>query len=74
MACINPDGTLSAVAMLMLDYLSEPRTEVDIVHRAAQPVYRIRASLRELADSGMVELKENHWKITAKGLDVLKSL
>ena len=74
MACINPDGSLSTVAMLMLDFLMEPHTEQEIVERAAQPIYRIRASLRELADSEMVELVGNQWSITAKGTDTLKSL
>ncbi|MBN1880395.1 hypothetical protein JW823_09825 [bacterium] len=74
MACINPDGSLSAVALLMLDYLREPHTETDIVQRAAQPVYRIRSSLRELADSGLVELTGRYWSITARGTDILNQL
>ena len=74
MACINPDGSLSTVAMLMLDYLTEPRTDRDIADRAAQPMYRIRSSLRELEATGLVENDSGHWVITAKGTEVLNNL
>lgn len=74
MPCINPDGSLSTVALLMLDYLRIPRTERDIVDRAAQPTYRIRASLRELSEAGMVEFLGDQWKITSRGDEFLNSL
>jgi DNA-binding IclR family transcriptional regulator len=74
MACVNPDGSLSTVAMLMLDYLSEPRTDRDIADRAAQPMYRIRSSLRELEAAGLVEKDGEHWVNTPKGAEVLKDL
>jgi len=74
MACINPDGSLSAVAMLMLDYLLEPHTEQEIAQRAAQPLYRIRSSIRELKEAGMIEPAGDGWQTTEDGKFLLKSL
>lgn len=74
MACINPDGSLSAVAMLMLDYLLEPHTEQEIAQRAAQPMYRIRSSIRELKEAGMIEAADDGWQTTEDGKFLLNSL
>ena len=74
MACINPDGSLSAVAMLMLDYLLEPHTEQEIAQRAAQPMYRIRSSIRELHEAGMIKAAGDGWQTTEDGRFLLSSL
>ncbi|MBN1297873.1 hypothetical protein JXA80_13940 [bacterium] len=74
MACIHPDGSLSAVALLMLDYLLEPHTEQAIVDRADQPMYRIRASLRELMDAGLVERVPEGYCTTVSGRAALQSV
>ncbi len=74
MACINPDGSLSAVAMLMLDYLVEPHTEQEIAQRAAQPLYRIRASLRELMEADLIEKVGDGWRTTKDGKYLVNSL
>lgn len=74
MACINPDGSLSAVALLMLDYLVDPHSEAEIAKRAAQPMYRIRASLRELNEAQLITHTADGWLTTGDGKFLLNSM
>ena len=67
MACVNPDGTLSGVAEKILS-LVEGGAEVKALAEAAGvPVYRVRASLRELVQAGLLVEAEGGWASTEAG-------
>jgi len=55
MACINPDGTLSTVARALLELLETPHTVEDSASILNFPLFRIRASVRELQRATLIE-------------------
>ena len=55
MACVNPDGTLSSVAMSVLRAIADGADLPGIAGQVGVPLFRVRASLRELVDAGMVD-------------------
>lgn len=54
MACINPDGTLSAVARRILERLASPGDPAGLAADLALPLWRVRATLREIGRAGLV--------------------
>jgi predicted methyltransferase len=71
MACINSDGTLTPIAKKVLSVLEPPSSVINISQRSGVPLYRVRASVRELADLGMLEEKGDKFYITNKGKSLL---
>lgn len=67
MACINADGSLTPIAQKVLRAILEPATASEIQQRAGIPLYRVRASLRELMELNMVVQQEDRYHITALG-------
>ncbi|MCI0520016.1 MAG: hypothetical protein L0Z70_07120 [Chloroflexi bacterium] len=68
MACINPDGTLTPTAHTVLSALTTPRTLADLARRTALPLYRIRMSLRELMEAGLLSEANSEYQATPEGL------
>lgn len=68
MACVNPDGSVTASAKLMLDLLREPRTAEDAAAQAGMPLFKVRSSLREMVESGLVEMVGDQYRSTESGL------
>ena len=67
MACVNADGTLTPIAKKVLAALEPPASVIEINQRSEIPLYRVRASVRELADLGMLEEHSELFYITEKG-------
>jgi DNA-binding IclR family transcriptional regulator len=67
MACVNPDGTLSTVAARVLERVAAGADERDIAASAGVPVYRVRASLRELVQAGLLSQADGAWTVTEAG-------
>lgn len=67
MACINSDGSLTLVARDVLGALDQPRVIEEIRDIAHQPVYRVRASLREMGELGLVVKTDDGYSITEAG-------
>lgn len=67
MACVNADGSLTPIAQKVLGALEQPATVTEINQRSGVPLYRVRASVRELAQLGMLEEKNELFCITEKG-------
>jgi predicted transcriptional regulator len=67
MACINPDGSLSLVARDVLRALEQSHSVEEIHQVARQPTYRVRASLREMGEIGLVTETEGRYSITEAG-------
>jgi hypothetical protein len=75
MACINPDGSLSAVARSVLLALQEPRDAVALGATLGLPAYRLRATLREIGEAGLIapaNAPTGDYVITALGQEALK--
>ncbi len=67
MACINVDGTLVASARKLLVNLVEPRSAEDAAARTALPLFRVRASLREFLQAGLVAEANGAYVLTDAG-------
>jgi predicted transcriptional regulator len=67
MACINSDGSLSGAAKKVLGAMQSPTTLEDVSESTMLPLYRIRASVRELIEAGLAEEKNGLYSITATG-------
>jgi helix-turn-helix protein len=69
MACINPDGTLTPSAKKVLFALRTPGDQADVVELTSMPMFRVRMSLRELIDAGLLEEIEGRYQATPAGLE-----
>ena len=67
MACVNADGTITATARALLQSLDSPLRPEAIAAKIGVPLFRVRASLRELRDAGLVEGSESMYRVTAAG-------
>ncbi len=67
MACIRPDGTLEPAARSVLKVLDSPQTVEEIARQLRMPVYRVRMSLRELSEAGLVIGEAEHYRATDAG-------
>jgi DNA-binding IclR family transcriptional regulator len=54
MACVNPDGTLSASARAILAALEHRATAELVAAETKLPLFRVRSGLRELVEAGLV--------------------
>jgi predicted transcriptional regulator len=72
MACLNPDGTLTAIARAVLDAVEAGIAgEVALAQAANIPLWRLRASLREIGAVGLIEAAGEGHMLTDKGREVL---
>lgn len=68
MACIEADGSLTATGRVLLEGLvEEPMAPEDVAKKVNQPVFKVRGSLRELAQAGFIEAREGMYAITDEG-------
>lgn len=67
MACVNPDGSVTASARMMLQLLREPLSAEDAAARSGQPLFKVRSSLREMVESGLVEQLGETYQTTESG-------
>jgi len=72
MPCINEDGTLTPSAKAVLSALSSPITSEEVAKSTGLPLFRIRSSIREMLEAGLVEEKEEKYIITEAGIKKLK--
>jgi len=67
MACINADGSLTPIAQKVLSAILEPTIPMQIQQISGLPIYRVRASLRELMDLGLVQQDGENYQTTDLG-------
>jgi predicted transcriptional regulator len=70
MGCVNPDGSLTDSARKMLVLLAEPHTPEDYAAKAGQPLFRVRASLREMIEAGLVTQSGDAYLVTDRGREM----
>ena len=71
MACVEPDGTLSESAKELLKITESPATPEDISSRLGQPLFKVRSSLRELAQAGLIQEEGGAFSTTEVGRERL---
>lgn len=73
MACVDPEGRLSPVARKVLAAIAGGADVPEVAQLAAVPVFRVRASLRELAEAGLLESEGATFRLTEAGRAALAS-
>jgi len=71
MACVNPDGSISESARTLLKAAESPAAPEEIGNKIGQPLFKIRSSLRELSDAGLILEKDGKYSITDAGRKVI---
>lgn len=71
MGCINPDGTLAPSARTVLEFLKSPKNPLEVAQHTGMPMYRVRMSLRELSEAGLLSETDGLYQITEAGLERL---
>jgi predicted transcriptional regulator len=66
-ACVNDDGTLSPSAKALLKSLETPLAVEEIASRLGSPLFKVRSSLRELVEAGLVEARGDKYLISEVG-------
>ena len=67
MACVNPDGTVSASGKAILAALTQVATPEQVAAAANLPLFRVRSALRELAGAGLVTAADGGHVLTDDG-------
>lgn len=67
MGCINADGTLMASATKLLRAMQSPISLEEVARQSELPLYRVRSSMRELLQAGLVEEKDGTYVVTTAG-------
>ena len=65
MACVNPDGTLSASGKALLQAVSRPATAEEVARTTGLPLFRVRSGLRELVSADLVSQDGSHFSTTS---------
>jgi predicted transcriptional regulator len=67
MPCVLPDGTVAPVAKRILSMASKERSAEEIADETGVPLFRVRSSIRELLEAGLLEDRGERYRITEKG-------
>lgn len=75
MPCVNADGTLTEVAERVLRAAASRGVvnDADVAALAGVPLYRARASLRELGAAGLVAAEGGSYRLSAAGEQLLRA-
>jgi predicted transcriptional regulator len=67
MPCVKPDGTLEPMAQAIVRVLITPRTIEGVCEHLRLPLYRVRSTMRELVEAGLVVERDGRYGLTDKG-------
>ena len=67
MPCVKPDGTLEPMAQSILRALGTPRTAEGVCDHLRLPLYRVRSTMRELFEAGLVAESDSVYALTGSG-------
>ncbi len=67
MPCVKPDGTLEPMAQAIVRALATPRTVEGVCDHLRLPLYRVRSTMRELSEAGLVAERDGVYGLTESG-------
>jgi predicted transcriptional regulator len=67
MPCVKPDGTLEPLAQAIVRSLYAPRTAEGVCEHLRIPLYRVRSTIRELSEAGLVAESDGVYGLTDSG-------
>jgi predicted transcriptional regulator len=73
MACVSPDGKPTESGSKMLRALQAgSKSPEEIAKNTGLPLFRVRSGLRELTQAGLADQKEDSYKLSEKGAELIK--
>jgi predicted transcriptional regulator len=73
MACVSPDGKPTESGSKMLRALQAGlKSPEEISKNTGLPLFRVRSGLRELAQAGLADQKEDSYKLSETGAKLIK--
>jgi Sugar-specific transcriptional regulator TrmB. len=67
MPCVSPDGSVTESAKRVLLAAVEEKSAEEIAKAAGLPLFRVRGSVRELVDAGLIESRNGTYRTTEQG-------
>jgi DNA-binding IclR family transcriptional regulator len=67
MGCVNSDGSITSSAKQMLSLLAQAMTAEEAALQSGQPLFKVRSSLREMVEAGLVKLETEKYSTTDIG-------
>lgn len=67
MPCMDSSGQVNELARKILAALAEGAPLSEVAKKTDLPLYRIRSGVRELAEAGLVETKDETYVVTEAG-------
>jgi predicted transcriptional regulator len=67
MACVSADGTITATAKALLKSLEIPLSAEEIAGKMGLPLFRVRGSLREMVEAGLVVVQGDKYQASEEG-------
>jgi len=67
MACVSADGTITATAKALIKSLEVPLGAEEIAARLGSPLFKVRSSLRELVEAGLIVAEGDKYSATEAG-------
>jgi predicted transcriptional regulator len=74
MPCVKPDGTLEPMAQAIIRALRSPRTAEGVCEHLRLPLYRVRSTMRELAEAALVAETNGVYALTDTGRTRVEAL
>ena len=75
MACVSPDGKPTESGTKMLRSLKAgAKLPENVAEDTGLPLFRVRSGLRELAQAGYANSKDDKYEISPKGVELLAKL
>jgi predicted transcriptional regulator len=72
MPCVSPDGKPTKSGMATLSAIKNvASTPKAVSEQNGQSLFKVRSGLRELAKAGLVEQKDENYKLTSKAEQLL---
>lgn len=73
MPCLQPDGTLSRIGILILQAAGQPATIEEIATISGLPLFRARSAIRGLEKATLIEKAGQAYMATPLGLEKLRA-
>lgn len=74
MPCVKPDGTLEPMVQAIIRALRSPRTVEGVCEHLRLPLYRVRGTMRELAEAALVAETNGVYALTDTGRTRVEAL
>lgn len=73
MPCKDSSGELTSIARKILNVMAGGASLSEVAEKTGLPLYRVRSAVRELAEAGLAEEKEQTCVLTEAGYTAIAS-